>query len=50
MQQNPLTLDEVKSHFDLWRTTRTKKRGGLFRFAVKATISSTEIGHLCPLV
>jgi hypothetical protein len=26
MQQNPLTLDEVKSHFDHWRTTRTKKR------------------------
>ena len=26
MQQNLLTLDEVKSHFDLWRATRTKKR------------------------
>ena len=26
MQQNSLTLDEVKSHFDHWRTTRTKKR------------------------
>jgi hypothetical protein len=26
MQHNPLTLDEVKSHFDRWRATRTKKR------------------------
>lgn len=26
MQQNSLTLDEVKSHFDHWRATRTKKR------------------------
>ena len=26
MQQNPITLDEVKSHFDHWRATRTKKR------------------------
>ena len=26
MQQNPLTLDEVKSHFDRWRATRSKKR------------------------
>lgn len=26
MQQNSLTLEEVKSHFDHWRATRTKKR------------------------
>src|SRR5438128_1747686 len=26
MQQNPLTLEEVKSHFEHWRTTRTKLR------------------------
>jgi hypothetical protein len=26
MQQIPITLDEVKSHFDHWRATRTKKR------------------------
>lgn len=26
MQQNQLTLDEVKSHFDRWRATRSKKR------------------------
>jgi hypothetical protein len=26
MQQNPITLEEVKSHFDHWRATRTKKR------------------------
>lgn len=26
MQQNPLTLDEVKSHFDHWRSTRINKR------------------------
>jgi hypothetical protein len=26
MHQSPLTLDEVKSHFDHWRATRTKKR------------------------
>jgi hypothetical protein len=26
MQQNPLTLDIVKSHFEQWRATRTKKR------------------------
>jgi hypothetical protein len=26
MQQNPITLDEVKSHFDHWRATRIKKR------------------------
>ncbi len=26
MQQNSLTLEEVKSHFEHWRTTRTKLR------------------------
>ena len=26
MLQNPITLDEVKSHFDHWRATRIKKR------------------------
>lgn len=26
MQKNSITLDEVKSHFDHWRSTRTKKR------------------------
>lgn len=26
MQQNPLTLEEVKSHFEHWRATRTKLR------------------------
>lgn len=26
MQENPLTLDEVKFHFDHWRAMRAKKR------------------------
>ena len=26
MQENLLSLDEIKSHFDHWRTTRTKQR------------------------
>src|SRR5689334_2991429 len=26
MQQNSLSLDDVKSHFEHWRTTRTKLR------------------------
>ena len=26
MQKNSITLDEVKSHFDHWRATRTNKR------------------------
>lgn len=32
MLQNPITLDEVKSHFDHWRATRIKKRERIPKF------------------